>query len=210
MSPNKNKHAQNAATPEPTPEPPPPAETEPIPAEAAPAAPGEPAQDPRDTEIAALKDRLIRLQADFENFRKRVNRDREDNARRACESLLKALLPIADHLELGIRAAHKHHVKPSVTEGFESVRKQLDQVFEKAGVTVIDTQKKAFDPNLHECVAHVPSMEHPENTIIEETRRGYLLGSYILRAPQVIVSSGSSQPVQPPETAGEATGSTDD
>lgn len=206
MSPNKNKHTQNAATPEPIQETPVPATADPAPAEVAPAA----AQDPRDAEIAALKDRLLRLQADFENFRKRVNRDREDNARRACESLLKALLPIADHLELGVRAAHKHHVKQSVTEGFESVRKQLDQALEKAGVTVIDTQKKVFDPNLHECVAHLPSMEHPENSIMEETRRGYLLGSYVLRAPQVVVSSGSSQPVPPLETAGEETGSTDD
>ncbi len=207
MSHNKNKITQAAGTPDPVPENQPASTPESVPAEPVPAVTPSPQPDPRDAEIASLKDRLLRLQADFDNFRKRVSRDREDNARRACESLLKELLPVADHLDLGIRAAHQHHAKHAVTEGFESVRKQLDQILERAGVAVIETARQTFDPNLHECVAHVPSADYAENVIIEETRRGYRLGSYVLRAPQVIVSNGNGSP---PEAAGDEAGSSDD
>lgn len=159
------------------------------PGESAPAS-AEPQVDPRDQEIAALKDRLLRLQADFDNFRKRMARDREEQARRACESLLHELLPVVDHFELGLRSASKHHVKHTVIDGLSGVLKQMEQVLEKAGVTAINTRSQPFDPRLHECVAHVHSEEHAENMIIEETRRGYLLGSFVLRASQVVVSNG--------------------
>lgn len=146
--------------------------------------------DPRDVEIATLKDRLLRLQADFDNFRKRMVRDREDMARRASETILKELLPAVDHFDLGIQAARKNHVKHSVIEGLEGVLKQFQALMEKSGVTPIETRGKAFDPHSHECVAQIPSAEHPENMVIEETRKGYRLGTYVLRAAQVIVSSG--------------------
>ena len=150
--------------------------------------------DPREVEIAALKDRLMRLQADFDNFRKRTLRDREDTSRRAAESLLKELLPVADHLDLGIRAAHTAHLKHTVVEGLEGVLKQLQAVLEKAGVTPIETHQQPFDPHCHECVAHIPSEAHLEGIIIEETRKGYKLGNYVLRASQVIVSTGPATP----------------
>lgn len=160
-------------------------------AEAPPPPPGEQAMtDPRDAEIAALKDRLLRLQADFDNFRKRTVRDREDMSRRAAEKILKELLPVVDHFDLGLQAAHKHHVKHAVLEGFDGVLKQLHSVLEKSGVVPIETKSQAFDPHNHECVAQIPSEEHPENVIIEETRKGYRLGSFVLRASQVIVSTG--------------------
>jgi len=150
--------------------------------------------DPRDVEIAALKDRLMRLQADFDNFRKRTIRDREDTSRRAAESLLKELLPVSDHLDLGIRAAHTAHLKHTVVEGLEGVLKQLQSVLEKAGVTPIETHQQPFDPHCHECVANIPSEAHLEGIIIEETRKGYKLGNYVLRASQVIVSTGPASP----------------
>lgn len=149
-----------------------------------------PAVDPRDEEIAALKDRLLRLQADFDNFRKRMVRDREDQARRASEKILKDILPVIDHFELGIQSAHRHHVKHTVIEGFAGILDQFHQALEKAGVTPIETKDQPFDPHLHECVTQLPSEEQPENMVIQETRRGYKLGSFLLRASQVIVSSG--------------------
>lgn len=198
---NKSKHETDvkAAT-EATPMTPPPAPAEAIPAEAIP----EPvALDPRDLEIAMLKDRLLRLQADFDNFRKRTIRDREDMARRAAEKILKELLPAVDHFDLGIQAARKNHVKHSVVEGLEGVLKQFQTILEKSGVTPIETRGQVFDPHSHECVAQVPSDEHAENRVIEETRKGYRLGNYILRAAQVIVSSGPApqapEAVPPPE-----------
>lgn len=159
----------------------------------------QPAVDPRDKEIAELKDRLLRLQADFDNFRKRTVRDRDDMSRRAAEKILKELLPIADHFELGIQAAHKNHIKHAVVDGFEGVLKQFLSVLEKSGVTPIETKGQPFDPHSHECVAHIPSEEHPENIVIEETRKGYRLGTYLLRASQVIVSTGSPTAKAPEE-----------
>ena len=147
--------------------------------------------DPRDAEIAGMKDRLLRLQADFDNFRKRTIRDRDDMARRASEKILKELLPAVDHFELGLQSARKHHVKHAVLDGLEGILKQFQTVLDKSGVTPIETKGQTFDPHSHECVAQIPSEEHPENVIIEETRKGYRLGTYILRASQVIVSTGS-------------------
>lgn len=182
---SKKHHHEPAATP--------PVEAEPIPvaAEAGVEPVVEPLViDPKDQEIAALKDRLLRLQADFDNFRKRTLRDREDMARRAGERLLQDLLPIADHFELGLEAARQSHIKHSVIEGFEGILKQFKTNLEKAGVTAIETKGQLFDPNVHECVTQLASEEHPEGAIIEETRRGYKLGTFVLRASQVIVSTG--------------------
>ena len=95
-----------------------------------------------------------------------------------------------DHFDLGLQAAQKHHVKHTVIEGFEGILKQFQAVLDKSGVTPIETKGQVFDPHSHECVAQVPSEEHPENMIIEETRKGYRLGTYVLRASQVIVSTG--------------------
>lgn len=197
---NKSKHetdvkaATEAATPPaPADTVPPVATTEPI------------ALDPRDVEITLLKDRLLRLQADFDNFRKRTVRDREDMTRRAAEKILKELLPAVDHFDLGIQAARKNHVKHSVIEGFEGVLKQFQVILEKSGVTPIETKGQVFDPHSHECVAQVPSEEHAENMVIEETRKGYKLGNYILRAAQVIVSSGPAAQAPQAEPAPEAT-----
>ena len=153
--------------------------------------------DPKDQEIAALKDRLLRLQADFDNFRKRTLRDRDDMARRAGERILQDLLPIVDHFELGLEAARQNHIKHSVTEGFEGILKQFKTNLDKAGVTAIETKGQLFDPNCHECVTQLASEEHPEGTIIEETRKGYKLGTYLLRASQVIVSTGPARAAEP-------------
>ena len=152
---------------------------------------------PKDDELAVLKDRFLRLQADFDNFRKRTARDRDDHNRRATEKILKDLLPVVDHLELGLQSARKQHIKHTVIDGFAAVVDQLGAVLERAGVTPIPTEGQVFDPQIHECVSHAESKEHPENTILTETRRGYKLGTYLLRAPQVIVSSG-------PRKAGES------
>jgi len=149
--------------------------------------------DPKDAELAVLKDRLLRLQADFDNFRKRTLRDREDMARRASERILKELLPAIDHFDLGIQAARKSHIKHAVVEGFEGILKQFQGILEKTGVTPIETRGQIFDPHIHECVTQIPSEEHPESMVIEETRKGYRLGTYVLRASQVIVSSGPAK-----------------
>jgi molecular chaperone GrpE len=152
-------------------------------------------------EVAELKDQLLRLRADFANFRKRTIRDREEYAKRAAEGVLSDLLPVLDHFEMGLQEARKHHVKHAVIDGLASVLDQLRGVLTKAGVEEIETEGKPFDPNLHECVAHAGSDKHPDNTIISQIRRGYKMGNFLLRAPQVVVSSGSQKSQVEPKGA---------
>lgn len=139
-------------------------------------------------EIETLRDQLLRLRADFENYRKRTERDRQALAARAAEQLLKALLPVSDHFELGLKAARDHGVNPSVLSGFELVYEQLQNVMRQAGLEPIEAVGRPFDPLCHEAVGQVEKADLPPDTVIEEVRRGYKLGDHVLRPAQVIVN----------------------
>ncbi len=141
-------------------------------------------------DIAALKDRLLRLQADFDNFRKRTQKDRALDIQRGAELVLVDLLPVLDHFEMGLAAAREHNTPPGVLEGFELVLSQFQNVLARHGVEPIPTVGQAFDPHCHEAVAHEPSAEVPAEVIIREVRRGYRAGERLLRPAQVVVSSG--------------------
>ena len=152
-------------------------------------------------ELVLLKDQFLRLQADFDNFRKRTVRDRSEQARQAVERILRDLLPVIDHFEMGLEQAHKQHIKHAVIDGFTMVHGQLLTVLEGAGVSTIKTEGEKFDPQVHEPVYQEHSDLVPENVIVRETRRGYRMGAYLLRAPQVVVSLGPVQPsAEPPPT----------
>lgn len=136
-----------------------------------------------------LKNQLLRLQADFDNFRKRTQRERNELFLFANESLFLEMLPVIDHFEMGFKSAEAHQTDNSVTEGFRLVYNQLLDVLKKFNVTAIDTVGELFNPHRHEAILHMPS-DKPAETVIEQVRRGYLLGEKLLRAAQVIVSSG--------------------
>ena len=163
---------------------------EPRPAEepAPPAPAPEPAAEPAPEEI--LKDRLLRLQADFENYRKRMDREKKDWIAFAGEKLILEMLPVLDNFELGLANSAKTNAPASFTEGFQLVCNQFRAALEKAGVQAIDAEGAAFDPNLHEAITHLPSDTVPEGHVTAQTRRGYKLGDKLLRAAQVVVSSG--------------------
>jgi len=155
-----------------------------------------------------LEDRLLRLQADFENFKKRTHRERGELVRRAAEDLMTELLPILDHFELGFENASNHEANPAVVEGFRIVYDQMVSGLKKHGLEPIDAMGKPFDPHLHEAITHLPSEDHPADGVIQQTRRGYMLGDRLLRAAQVVVSSGSAVEEQgvasmTPENAGD-------
>lgn len=153
---------------------------------------------PAETEV--LKDRLLRLQADFENFRKRTLREKNDLYQRANMDLLQELLPALDHFELGLHMAEQHKVEKAVIDGLKLVYDQLLNALMKFGVAPIEAEGQPFDPTFHEAVTHVPSEEQPADTIIAVTRRGYKLGDSLLRASQVVVSSGPVEKTVPEET----------
>ncbi len=152
----------------------------------------EPDVQPPVQEEESLKNQLLRLQADFDNFRKRTLRERNELFLFANESLFLELLPVIDHFEMGFKSAEEHKTDCSVTEGFRIVYNQLLDVLKKFNVTAIDTVGEPFNPHRHEAILHMPS-DKPAETVLEQVRRGYLLGDKLLRAAQVIVSSGEPE-----------------
>lgn len=139
-------------------------------------------------ELAALTDRYARLLADFDNYRKRQLRDREDLVKRANSDLLGNLLPVVDHLELALDKAPAP-ADPFVT-GIRLVYDQLLSLLEKYEMLPLDAAGEPFDPAFHEALSQMPSETVPANIVIEQFRRGWLLAGKLLRPSQVIVSSG--------------------
>ena len=166
-------------------------------AEEAPAA-ATPDVDRAQAELETMKDRHLRLQADFDNFRRRMQRDRVEAQARASEDLMKSLLPVLDHFELGLRSAADHGAEESVRTGFQLVQDELVRVLERAGLTALDAAPGTpFDPHQHEALTHAPSTEHPADAVLQQARRGYRLGGQLLRPVQVIVSSGPGPTAAP-------------
>ena len=151
----------------------------------------EPAAEPAPSPEEILNDRLLRLQADFDNYRKRIDRERKDWAVFANEKLLKDLLPALDTFDLGLDNGEKAGAPAALLEGLRLVRTQFESALAKSDVTPIDAAGLPFDPNLHEAITHMPSPDVPEGTVLAQTRRGWKMGDKLLRAAQVVVSSGA-------------------
>jgi molecular chaperone GrpE len=143
-------------------------------------------------DLPPVDDRYLRLQADFDNYRKRVLREKDELYRRANEDIMEELLPVLDHLDLALSAAGDKSDDP-VVEGFRLVGDQLVNALGKFGLKVIDAAGEEFDPNLHEAIMHMPTAEVEEDHIVSDARKGYKLGERLLRASQVVVSSGSPE-----------------
>jgi molecular chaperone GrpE len=169
------------------------AEEQPAPAEAEIGAAPEPSPGDTVAEEPVSRDRLMRLQADFDNFRKRTQKERGEWYQQANEHLMLELLPVLDHFDLGIKTAVDHDADASVVDGFKMVQSQLLGALKKFGLEPVDAESQPFDPHLHEAVTHLASEEHPEDTVMAQTRRGYRLGSKLLRPAQVVVSSGPAE-----------------
>jgi len=144
-----------------------------------------------ESELAAMKDRYMRLMADFDNFRKRQIREREEWIKRANESLLSDFLPVVDHLEMALgQETDKNN--PFVA-GIKMVYDQFVAALEKNNVVPIDAKGQPFNPEWHEALSQVPSDTIPANDVIEQFRRGWSLAGRLLRPAQVIVSAGKPE-----------------
>ena len=138
-------------------------------------------------EKAALQDRLLRLAAEFENYRKRVDRDRRDQADAAVAGAIEEILPIIDNLERALEAPAGSH--PDVyRKGVELIHQQMAELLRKRGVTPLASVGTEFDPNIHQAVSHEVSSTHREGEVMEEFRRGYKLGDRLLRPAMVKVA----------------------
>jgi len=140
--------------------------------------------------LAQLQDRLLRLQADFDNFRKRTLREKNDLFDSANQALMLEILPVLDHLQLGIQAASAHQAEPAFREGLILIFDQLMGALSKFGLSPMETENQVFDPNRFEAVNTLPSATEPEGIVLALVRRGYMLRNKLLRPAQVIVSSG--------------------
>ena len=136
----------------------------------------------------ALQDRLLRMAAEFDNYRKRIDRERREQSEAAAESILLDLLPIVDDLERALQAPATGDAE-ACRAGVELILRGMLDVLRRRGVTPIDTTDADFDPRVHQAVSQEPSDAHRPGPIIAEFRRGYMLGDRLLRAAMVKVAA---------------------
>lgn len=142
-------------------------------------------------EAGEAKDVALRARAELENYRKRAQRDSQEERRYANIHLMRDLLPVLDNVKRAIAAAEKSGVSDeavSLIEGFRMVEQQLTSVLDQYHCKPIDTEGAQFDPNLHEAILQQPSPDHPENSILTVTEVGYLLHDRVVRPSKVIVT----------------------
>jgi len=143
-------------------------------------------------DLAEARDLALRAQADLENYRRRVQREQEQERRYATMPLLRDLVPVLDNIHRALVAAQD---QPSngLLEGFQMVAQQLESALAQHGCTVIAADGVPFDPNLHEAVSQMPSDDFEQGTVMIETAAGYQLHDRVVRPSQVIVSTGPAE-----------------
>ena len=144
-------------------------------------------------DLDRFRDLAMRSRADFENYKKRSARDKEEAIKYANSSLLEKLVPIVDNFELGLEAARGEGEKSPIYSGMSLVLKQLQDFLAENGLQPIEAVGQKFDPNLHEAIAHEPNDEVREGVVIRQTRRGYRFKDRLLRPSAVVVSSGPAK-----------------
>jgi molecular chaperone GrpE len=151
------------------------------------------AEDPMaglQADLDRFRDLALRSQADFENYKKRSAREKEEAIKYANSALLERLVSIIDNFELGLAAAKEQGEQSPIYSGMVLVQKQLNDLLAENGLQPIEAQGRKFDPNVHEAIAHEPSDQVPEGIVLRQTRRGYRFKDRLLRPAKVVVSSG--------------------
>ncbi len=154
------------------------------------------AEDPMaglQADLDRFRDLALRSQADFENYKKRCAREKEEAIKYANNSLLQRLVAIIDNFELGLAAAKEQGQQSPIYSGMALVQKQLNDLLAENGLQPIEAEGKPFDPNLHEAIAHEPSDQVPEETVLRQVTRGYRIKDRLLRPAKVVVSSGPAK-----------------
>jgi molecular chaperone GrpE len=134
-------------------------------------------------------DRTLRLQADFDNTRKRLEKEKQDFIKFANEGIIVELLNVLDDLERAVDLTEsKHQDLPAFLKGIEMILAHLYDMLKEYGVKPIEAQDKVFDPNFHEALMQMENNDIPEHTIVEELQKGYLLNDRVIRTSKVKVS----------------------
>ena len=135
-----------------------------------------------------LQNTLVRRQADFENYRKRVEKERQQERHRGAELLIEQVLPVLDAFDRAL-AGHEGSANAEYRKGFELIRAQLWNALAKQGLQPIETVGKPFDPHLHHAIENVPTAEYPEGTVVGEMQTGYMFHDRVLRPAMVRVAT---------------------
>jgi molecular chaperone GrpE len=135
-------------------------------------------------------DRLLRKTAEFDNYRKRTDRERQQLVETASADLIKDLLPLVDDLERALKADAGAEAADAIRRGVELIHKQLIETLRKRGVEPIDALGADFDPHVHQAVAYEPAEGRRDGEVIEEFTRGYTIGDRLLRPAMVKVAKG--------------------
>ncbi len=138
-------------------------------------------------DIQDMSNKYLRLYAEFENYKKRVNKDKEELVRYGNESLIHELLPVIDNLEMALKHA-PDNISSGLVQGVEITLRELRKALEKFGLTAIEAENKPFDPIVHHAMSQVERDDVDENTVVEEFRKGYMLKDKVLRPSFVAVS----------------------
>lgn len=143
-------------------------------------------------------DRYVRTMADFENFKKRAARERQEAARFANESLIQKLIPVLDNFEMALAATQSgsNATAQSLTAGVTMIQQQLKAALVECGVEEVDAAGKPFDPMMHEAVSQQESADVAEGNVLQQLRKGYKLRERLLRPATVIVAKAPAAPAQ--------------
>jgi molecular chaperone GrpE len=154
------------------------------------------AQEQAEETEPEVDDRLLRLAADFENYKKRAARERQEYVQLANERLIAELLPILDDLERALSAAEEHQ-EAQLEEGVALVHRSLAGLLERHGLTSIETEGK-FDPHVHEALLSQPS-EAEEGSVIDVVQKGYKLADRVVRPARVVIAAAAPAPEEEPQ-----------
>lgn len=138
-------------------------------------------------ESAGYKDKWLRAEADMENYKKRVHKEKLDQLKFGYETIIREILPVIDNLERAIEYSKKHAQKDSLYEGVELTLKLLKKVIEGFGVNTMNTVGQLFDPNFHEGLGVEEGKDYEDNVIVKEVEKGYLYNDRLIRPAKVIV-----------------------
>jgi molecular chaperone GrpE len=148
----------------------------------------------KDEEIKQLQDRILRLAAEMENTRKRIEREKSEGISFANERLIRELFPVIDNLERAVQHGEDEANCQSLLDGVRMTLKSFEDVLGRFGCMSFESEGKPFDPNFHEAVMQRESADHPEKTILQELQKGYMLRDRLVRPAMVIVSKGPQDP----------------
>lgn len=140
-----------------------------------------------------LSDKFLRTQAEFENYKKKVARDKQEVQNKAQYDTLSSILPVLDHFDLALNAAENAKNVEKVIEGMKLIESEFQRTLTNLGVEVINATGKPFDPSVHEAVANEYSDDYEKDYVIKQWRPGYKLGNRLIRPASVVVSNGSEE-----------------